>query len=134
VDILSIRIRLRPGDLDRSRRFYRDILSLAVSRESGPPDDPWMVFFPGQRLLEVCGHAAGPPGHSVMLWIQARGRPRRACPAGRSRRPVTREPAVEPRGLIEMQIEDPTASGSSWSRCPAGHPLRRDPRSASPHG
>jgi catechol 2,3-dioxygenase-like lactoylglutathione lyase family enzyme len=72
VDILSSRILLRPGDLDRSLRFYRDILSLAVSREPGPPDDPEMVFFPGQGLLEVCGHAAGPPGHSVMFWIQAR--------------------------------------------------------------
>ena len=68
--ILSSRILPRPGDPDRSRRFYRDILSLAVSRESGPPDDPWMVFFPGQGLLEVCGHAAGPPGHPVMFWIQ----------------------------------------------------------------
>jgi len=72
VDILSSRILLRPGDLDRSRRFYRAILSLAVYRESGPPDDPWMAFFPGQGLLEVCGQAAGPPGHLVMLWIQAR--------------------------------------------------------------
>jgi catechol 2,3-dioxygenase-like lactoylglutathione lyase family enzyme len=72
VDILSSRILPRPGDLDHSRRFYRDILSLAVSRESGPPDDPWMVFFPGQELVEVCGHAAGPPGHPVMFWIQAR--------------------------------------------------------------
>jgi hypothetical protein len=27
VDILSSRILMRPGGLDRSRRFYRDILS-----------------------------------------------------------------------------------------------------------
>ncbi len=26
MDVLSSRIRLRPGDLDRSRRFYRDVL------------------------------------------------------------------------------------------------------------
>jgi len=72
VDILSSRILLRPSDLDRSRRFYRDILGLAIYREFGPPDDPGMVFFLGQGLLEVSGHAAGPPGRSMMIWIQVR--------------------------------------------------------------
>ena len=33
MDILSSRILLRPGNLDRSRRFYRDVLGLAVYRE-----------------------------------------------------------------------------------------------------
>jgi catechol 2,3-dioxygenase-like lactoylglutathione lyase family enzyme len=36
VDVLSSRILLRPGDLDRSRRFYRDLLGLAICRELGP--------------------------------------------------------------------------------------------------
>jgi catechol 2,3-dioxygenase-like lactoylglutathione lyase family enzyme len=36
VDVLSSRILLRPGDLDRSRRFYCDVLGLAVYREFGP--------------------------------------------------------------------------------------------------
>jgi hypothetical protein len=44
-----------------SRRFYRDLLGLAIYREFGPPDEPGLVFFPGQGLLEVSGHAAGPP-------------------------------------------------------------------------
>jgi catechol 2,3-dioxygenase-like lactoylglutathione lyase family enzyme len=43
VDILSSRILLCPSDLDRSRRFYRDVLGLAVYREFGPPDDPAVV-------------------------------------------------------------------------------------------
>jgi catechol 2,3-dioxygenase-like lactoylglutathione lyase family enzyme len=72
VDVLRSRILLRPSDLDRSRRFYRDILGLAICREFGPPDDPGLVFFLGQGLLEVSGHAVGPPGHSVMIWIQVR--------------------------------------------------------------
>jgi hypothetical protein len=38
-------------------------------REFGPPDDPGLVFFLGQGLLEVSGHAVGPPGRSVMIWI-----------------------------------------------------------------
>ena len=105
MDILSIRILLRPGNLDRSRRLYRDILSLAVSRESGPPDDPWMVFFPGQGLLEVCGHAPGRLGtrscsgsRHGMSAPGLPGWPQPACGhpgAGRG----TAE-------LIEMQIED----------------------------
>jgi hypothetical protein len=58
--------------LGRSRRFYRDVLDLAVYREFGPPEDPGMVFFLGQALLEVSGHAAGPSGRSMMIWIQVR--------------------------------------------------------------
>ena len=72
MDILSSRILLRPSDLDRSRRFYRDVLGLAIYREFGPPDDPGVVFFLGQGLLEVSGHATSPPGRSVMIWIQVR--------------------------------------------------------------
>ena len=40
MDVLSSRILLRPSDLDRSRRFYRDVLGLAIYREFGPADDP----------------------------------------------------------------------------------------------
>jgi catechol 2,3-dioxygenase-like lactoylglutathione lyase family enzyme len=35
MDVLSSRILLRPGDLDRSRRFYRDLLGLI----------DWQFFF-----------------------------------------------------------------------------------------
>ena len=72
MDVLSSRILLRPSDLDRSRRFYRDVLGLAVYREFGPPDDPGVVFFLGPGLLEVSGYAAGSPGPSVMIWLQVR--------------------------------------------------------------
>jgi catechol 2,3-dioxygenase-like lactoylglutathione lyase family enzyme len=40
MDVLSSRILVRPSDLDRSLRFYRDVLGLAVYREFGPPDHP----------------------------------------------------------------------------------------------
>jgi catechol 2,3-dioxygenase-like lactoylglutathione lyase family enzyme len=72
MDVLSSRILVRPSDLARSRRFYRDVLGLAVYREFGPADDPGVVFFLGLGLLEVSGHAPGPPGQSVMIWIQVR--------------------------------------------------------------
>ena len=89
MDVLSSRILLRPSDLDRSRRFYRDLFGLAVYREFGPPDDPGLVFFLGQGLLEVSGHAAGPPGRSVMIWIQVHAERARLAAAGV---PVVREP------------------------------------------
>ena len=44
--------------------------------------------------------------------------------------PVVREPAAEPCGLIEMWIEDLDGIRILLAEIPAGHPLRRDPRSA----
>jgi len=55
VDVLSSRILLRPYDLDRSRRFYRDVLGLAIYREFGPPDDPGVVFFLGRACSRCPG-------------------------------------------------------------------------------
>ena len=72
MDVLSSRILLRPSDLDRSRRFYRDVLGLAIYWEFGPVDDPGVVFFLGLGLPGVSGHTAGPAGHSVMIWLQVR--------------------------------------------------------------
>jgi catechol 2,3-dioxygenase-like lactoylglutathione lyase family enzyme len=130
VDILSSRILLRPSDLDHSRRFYRDVPGPAVYREFGPPDDPGVVFFPGQGLLEVSGHAAGPPGRSVTIWLQVRDlRAEHPRPAAAR---IIREPATEPWGLIEMWIEDPDGIRIVLVEVPADHPLRRDSPSASP--
>ena len=134
MDILSSRILLRPSDLDRSHRFYRDILGLAIYREFGPPDDPGLVFFLGQGLLEVSGHAAGPPGHSVMIWIQVRDVRAEHARLAAAGVPIVRKPAVEPWGLIEMWIEDPDGVRVVLVEVPAGHPLRRDPRPALPPG
>ena len=128
MEILSSRILLRPADLDRSRRFYRDVLGLAVYREFGPADDPGVVFFLGQGLLEVSGHGPGPSGDPVMIWLQVRdvrAEHHRLTAAGAR---VVREPAVEPWGLTEMWIEDPDGVRIVLVEVPAGHPLRRDPR------
>jgi catechol 2,3-dioxygenase-like lactoylglutathione lyase family enzyme len=132
VDVLSSRILLRPSDLDRSRRFYRDVLGLAIYREFGSPEDPGAVFFPGPGLLEISGPAAGPPGSSVMIWIQVpdvRAEHTRLAAAGV---PVTRQPAQEPWGLIKMRIEDPDGIRIVLVEVPADHPLRRDLRSGPP--
>jgi catechol 2,3-dioxygenase-like lactoylglutathione lyase family enzyme len=128
MEILSSRVLLRPADLDRSRRFYRDALGLAVYREFGPADDPGVVFFLGQGLLEVSGHGPGAATGPVMLWLQVRdvrAEHGRLLAAGVT---VLREPVEEPWGLTEMWIEDPDGVRIVLVEVPAGHPLRRDPR------
>ena len=132
MDVLSSRILLRPSDLDRSRRFYRDVLGLAIYREFGPPDDPGVVFFLGPGLLEVSGHAPGPGGHSVMIWIQVRDVYAEHARLAAAGVPIIRGPATEPWGLIEMWIQDPDGLPIVVVEVPADHPLRRDPRSAAP--
>ena len=128
MEILSSRVLLRPADLDRSRRFYRDVLGLAVYREFGPADDPGVVFFLGQGLLEVSGYGPEPSAGPVMLWLQVRdvrAEHARLAAAGVS---VLREPVEEPWGLIEMWIEDPDGVRIVVVEVPASHPLRRDLR------
>jgi len=102
VEVLSSRILLRPADPGRSRRFYRDVLGLAVYREFGPPEDPGVVFFLGSGLLEVSGRADGPPGPSVMIWLQVRdvhAEHERLAAVGVR---ILRAPAAEPWGLTVM--------------------------------
>ena len=130
MDVLSSRILLRPADPDRSRRFYRDQLGLAVYREFGPPDHPGVVFFLGQGLLEVSGRSGGPAGPSVMIWLQVRdvsAEHERLAAAGVT---IVRRPAAEPWGLTEMWIEDPDGVRIVLVEVPPDHPLRRDPRPA----
>lgn len=128
MEVVSSRILLRPADLDRSRRFYRDVLGLAIYREFGPAADPGTVFFLGQGLLEVSGHGSAPPGDSVTIWLQVRDvhaeRDRLAAAGAR----ILREPVTESWGLIEMWIADPDGVPIVIVEVPADHPLRRDLR------
>ena len=55
MDVLSSRILLRPADLDRSHRFYRDMLGLAIYREFGSPPSPGLVFFWARAFLRCQG-------------------------------------------------------------------------------
>jgi catechol 2,3-dioxygenase-like lactoylglutathione lyase family enzyme len=41
---VSLNVLLPPSGLDRSRRFYRDVLGLAICREFRAADDPGVVF------------------------------------------------------------------------------------------
>ena len=92
------------------------------------------MFFLGQGLLEVSGHAAGPPGSSVMIWIQVHDFHAEHARLAAAGLPVVREPAAEPWGLTEMHIEDPDGVRIILVEVPADHPLRRDQRPALPPG
>jgi predicted enzyme related to lactoylglutathione lyase len=128
MEVLSSRILLRPSDPDRSRRFYRDVLGLAIYREFGPPDDPGVVFFLGAGLLEVSGRSEHRPAPGLALWLQVRdvaAEHRRLVAAGIS---VLRPPLREPWGLVEMWVEDPDGVRIALVEVPEDHPLRRDQR------
>jgi catechol 2,3-dioxygenase-like lactoylglutathione lyase family enzyme len=99
---------------------------------SALPEDPGMVFFPGPGLLEVSGHSAGPAGRSVMIWIQVRNVRAEHARLAAAGVPVIREPAAEPWALTEMWIKDPDGIRIVLVEVPADHPLRCDPRPASP--
>ena len=127
MDVLSSRVLLRPSDPERSRRFYRDVLGLAVAREFGPRDDPGVVFFLGNGLLELSGRSPEPP-RGMALWVQVRdvhAEHRRLVSAGVQ---VTRPPRQEPWGLVELWIEDPDGVAVVLVEVPEDHPLRRDSR------
>ncbi|MQY02031.1 VOC family protein [Actinomadura macrotermitis] len=127
MEVLSSRILLRPADPGPSRRFYRDVLGLAVYREFGPPDAPGTVFFLGGGFLEVSGHG-GPAAGAPMIWLQVRdvrAEHERLAAAGV---PVLREPRTEPWGLVEMWITDPEGVRIVMVEIPDDHPLRRDQR------
>jgi catechol 2,3-dioxygenase-like lactoylglutathione lyase family enzyme len=129
MEVLSSRVILRPSDPERSRRFYRDVLGLAVYREFGPPESPGTVFFLGGGFLEVSGHADGKPAtDGIALWLQVRdlaAQHARLVAAGAH---VLREPRCEPWGLREMWVEDPDGVRLVLVEVPEDHPLRRDQR------
>ena len=128
MEVLSSRILLRPADLARSQRFYRDVLGLAVYREFGSPPDPGVVFFLGNGFLEVSGRGDGPPGRAVMIWLQVRDLPAEHARLAASGARILREPVTEPWGLTEMWIEDPDGTRIVLVEVPTDHPLRRDTR------
>lgn len=128
MEVLSSRILVRPRDRERSRRFYRDTLGLAVYREFGRPDDPGVVFFLGSGFLEVSGQSADGPGDGLALWLQVRdveAEHRRLRAADVT---VRRPPRREPWGLLEMWVEDPDGVPVVLVEVPSDHPLRRDQR------
>ncbi|MGP5020979.1 VOC family protein [Glutamicibacter arilaitensis] len=128
MDVLSSRVLLRPIDLAATQQFYRDVLQLAVAREFGPAQQPGMVFFLGNGLLEVSGHR--PPGKpsTLVLWLQVRDVQAELEQLTARGATVQREARKENWGLIEAWIQDPDGTRIVLVQVPEGHPIRRDVR------
>lgn len=127
MDVLSSRILVRPSDLARSRRWYRDVLGLATYREFGDPDNLSVVFFLGGGFLELSG-SGEPAASNVAVWLQVAdvaAEHERLTALGAT---IKREPTQEPWGLIEMWLADPDGLPIVLVEVPDDHPLRRDPR------
>ncbi|SFT53267.1 Uncharacterized conserved protein PhnB, glyoxalase superfamily [Actinopolyspora lacussalsi subsp. righensis] len=124
MEVLNSRMILRPGDHDRSVRFYRDTLGLAIHREF----PGGTVFFLGQGLLEVSGSGSSGPSEDQMLWLQVRD----AAESVRELRElgveVLAEPERQPWGLIEGTVADPDGMRIVLVEVPPEHPLRSDVR------
>ena len=131
MEVLSSRILLRPADRAECRRFYRDVLGLAVSREFGPAEDPGIVFFLGQGFLEVSPRGTGDVRRPA-IWLQVRDVQREYDRLAGAGVWVSQPPRLEPWGLVEMWIEDPDGLPIVLVEVPEGHPLRRDQRSFTP--
>jgi catechol 2,3-dioxygenase-like lactoylglutathione lyase family enzyme len=126
VDVLASRILLRPGDLERSLRFYGETLGLAVFREWGSGAHRGVVFFLGAGLLEVSGaSSSAPPSDAVRLLLQVRDvrrEWRRLAAAGVA---IEEEPTRKPWGLVEMVARDPDGLAIVIVEVPPDHPQRR---------
>ena len=123
MEILSSRVLFRPADYDRSVRFYRDTLGLAIAREY----PGGTVFFAGQSLIELAGHGE-PASFSGALWLQVRDLYRTQDELRDRGITIAREARREPWGLHEMHVTDPDGITLIFVQIPENHPLRRDSR------
>jgi catechol 2,3-dioxygenase-like lactoylglutathione lyase family enzyme len=122
VEILASRMLIRPADYERSMRFYRDELGLAIARDYGAGT----VFFAGQSLIELAGH--GGPRAGGTMWLQVRDVYATQDELKGRGVPIARDARQEPWGLHEMHVTDPDGVLLIFVEVPPGHPLRRDNR------
>lgn len=124
MEILNSRMILRPRDRERSLRFYRDVLGLAIHREF----PGGTVFFLGQGFLELSGQAEQGPTPDQVLWLQVRDLDAEFRQLRELGVAVVAEPKRQPWGLDEAWIADPDGMRIVLVEIPADHPIRVDVR------
>ncbi|QUH01039.1 VOC family protein [Saccharopolyspora erythraea] len=124
MEILNSRLILRPLDPERSLRFYRDVLGLAICREF----PGGTVFFLGQGFLELSGQGEQGPGPDQVLWLQVRDVRTEFKQLREQGVRVIAEPDRRPWGLDEAWIADPDGMPIVLVEVPADHPMRKDVR------
>ena len=122
MEILASRMLFRPADYERSLRFYRDGLGLAIAREYGAGT----VFYAGQSLIELSAH--GGPDAGGTVWLQVRDLHAVQDELRGRGVEIARQARQEPWGLHEMHVSDPDGVTLIFVQVPEDHPLRRDTR------
>lgn len=127
MEVLASRMLLRPADYQRSLRFYRDEIGLAIARDYGAG----VVFYAGQSLIEIAGH--GNPGRTAAnfpgaLWLQVRDVAATEAELRSRGVSIARSARRELWGLHEMHVNDPDGLTLIFVEVPHDHPLRRDTR------
>jgi catechol 2,3-dioxygenase-like lactoylglutathione lyase family enzyme len=128
MEILASRVLFRPTDYQRSLRFYRDELGLAIAREY----TGGTVFYAGQTLIELAGHGqphAGSAPFPGALWLQVRDVYATETNFEEIGVTIIRAAQKEPWGLHELHVTDPDGVLLIFVQVPAEHPLRGDSRS-----
>ena len=131
MEILSSRVLLRPQDLERSLRFYKDTLGLAVYREWGEGKTRGVAFFLGGGLLEVSSTSPEPPSDAVRLFLQVRDLHAVRGRLAERGIPIEKEPEVKPWGLFEMIARDPGPRPAPQRRPGRGRPTASPDRGVS---
>lgn len=126
MEILVSRMIIRPADYERSLRFYRDELGLAIAREYFAGT----VFFAGQSLIELADHGA--PCAGGAMWLQVRDVYATQTELADRGVAIAREARQEPWGLHELHVVDPDGVLLVFVQVPENHPLRRDTRRERP--
>ncbi|GAB2687457.1 VOC family protein [Saccharopolyspora gloriosae] len=124
MEVLNSRMILRPLDPERSLRFYRDVLGLAISREF----PGGTVFFLGQGFLELSGRGEHGPSPDQVLWLQVRDLRSEFDRLSGLGVAVETAPVRQPWGLDEAWIADPDGMRIVLVEVPQDHPVRADQR------
>lgn len=120
MDILSSRVIIHPRDLERSRRFYEDVLGLSIYRQWGVG----VAYFIGGGHLEL---SRGDGQDRTTLWLQIPSLDGIEDSLRAADVVVTKEAEHMPWGLIELWINDPDGNELRLIEIPEAHPIRQRP-------